>query len=731
MTLTAWLLDEAWCGIHYADDSPLTITMQSNTAVYNASGTASVGATSWMVVNGAGASVGSGTMAASATAFTVCSVGSWIGGAAAVPGHYTVYTNSGTNGVVSGVTVICPANSNLYKPNSTGDYQWNIAAWLGSSPDRDSYGYQGTDFYTATAPNTAGMIVTRLAQDKYFTGPQDAARPHPVWVAAGPQSNYPTQDPTPTQWNQLAASLAANGHTGAYYELPTNEPENGSWPFSALMSYWNNCAASILAADSTAHVMGYTSAGAYSAAPGASVAAFLEGAASTVSAFTNHLENTWQNTSNFVALRQLFSAIQAECTTGGYPNLPVWFTETGIEGGQFGVLHPRRDARQRTILRLVAESYGWPKEHCYDFPIFDHHGSGLGTYLFDEVNGGDAGTGSPRAGAAALHVMAEALYGTYCSSASIPAKLSFGTSGSVGDSLFMGLHYAGSVQDVVVLATNGIESDTVILNLGTAASVATAWDGWGNTRSVSHLGTSASVAVDDLLTYVFLPKGSTVSVVDTASGVVSQFGGATNFALLGSTNNESGSSASVTTTGFFGKNNSSNNGYTIPGTMSPYSDSTVPGSITSSGWSGSVSGVAILTSGEAWEGGGCSLINFSIGASVGGALTTVDTYACQSASVYAIPSPSTNNSSDICTYTTWWTAPTAWLIPLSTAQANALKLTINATSYGGQPASVGTEGSSQKISLAEIQIYAASVSSSSSVTTGRIITNGTVHYRFI
>ncbi len=143
------------------------------------------------------------------------------------------------------------------------------------------------------------------------------------------------------------------------------------------------------------------------------------------------------------------------------PSFDLWLTETGINGGGYGVLQPRRDARQRTILRFVAEAYGWPKEHTYDFPVWDRIGSGLTTYLIDGVNGG--ANGNVRAGAYALHVMSEALYGTTCTAAKPPASLSFGATGSLGDSLLAGLHYSGTARDVVVLATNGIESGTVPL----------------------------------------------------------------------------------------------------------------------------------------------------------------------------------------------------------------------------------------------------------------------------
>ena len=88
------------------------------------------------------------------------------------------------------------------------------------------------------------------------------------------------------------------------------------------------------------------------------------------------MENSHQNLSNIVALREYFGALKSQFATSNRPDLDLWLTETGINGGGYDVLQPRRDARQRTVLRFVAESFGWAKENCYDFPIWDHLGSG-------------------------------------------------------------------------------------------------------------------------------------------------------------------------------------------------------------------------------------------------------------------------------------------------------------------------------------------------------------------
>ena len=399
-------------------------------------------------------------------------------------------------------------------------------------------------------------------------------------------------------------------------------------------------------------------------------------------------------------------------------NMDLWFTETGINEGNYHVLQPRRAARQRTILRMVMESYGFCKENCYDFTTFDHEGSGLTTYLWDQLPGGAANI---RAGAYALHVQSEALHGTSCTPASPPAGLSFGPSGSIGDSLFFGLHYTASGGDRVVLATNGIETDTVTLNVGaTAAAAATAWDGWGKTRTVTNNGNGTiTVAVDDLLTYVFLPASTTVAVVDTGSNVVTSLNGAWNLAhLAGSLVNEASSSLKgIVNNGAFTENNSG-----IEGVTTPYRDSTLPATVTASSfWSSStaqaVEAVVLFAGGPAYQTAGCSITGFEV--FVNGSGTPSYTYTQAKAVSQAVPSASTGNASDPCFRTTWWQNPFAWIVPLNLTGVTSVEVKVTGTSYGGQPdaaASALFENDAQQLQLAELQILQAGSSAPGGLT---------------
>ena len=723
MAITCQLLATAWCGIYYMPTP--TIVMDGTNAALNEEGSKSISTSSgtWAVLDGGGNEVGSGSFSANATSITVATSGTWTGGSAVAPGYYTIATNNGSNGVVVGTVVICTASSNLYVPNSAGDSIWNLSAWKGPTLDRDYYNYLNQNF-----PCTAPGIVTQAGQDKWLTGPQDSARPHLLWISPGTQDTYPPANLTATAYGTLATDLSAASITGAWYELPVNEFENcGPWSTAQVISQCNADAAAILAVDSTAKFIVPCSGGIFNDSTLATIATILAGLNFTPSALSDHGENSYQILSNIPMLRARLGAIQAQLVASGFPHLDYWDTEAGINGGSYNVLQPRRHARQVTVKRLVMESFGWT--HNYSFPVFDHTGSGLPMYDVEQTFGGS--NGPLRAGAIAEHVYTEALYGTTCSPTSLPTKLSFGPVGTLGDSMFMGSHYTSAAHDVIVLATNGIESDTVTLALSSVTGVH-AWDGWGNTRSVTVDGHHVTVAVDDLLTYVFIPSGATASVVDTGSGVLSLLNGCTNIAMLKASvlDENSVSQSGVVNDGVFSQCNANAAGVGGIPVGTPYKDTTSGGTLTfSSFWQNTsgeqIVGVAIQTAGPAWQQNGCSLIAFTVTATINGTPTEVYSYSCASAVVPTvdgsnpIPSPSNGNSSDPCTMTTWWTGPFGFIIPASQMSLNggitgqlvtALKFTFTTVDYGGQPTLAASEAGNDwpgAIQLAEVQIYQA------------------------
>lgn len=277
----------------------------------------------------------------------------------------------------------------------------------------------------------------------------------------------------------------------------------------------------------------------------------------------------------------------------------------------------------------------------------------------------------------------------------------------MGDCLFYGSHYEGSGGDVVVLVTNGIESAAVTLAVSTTGRVV-CWDGMGVSTNLEVSNGKVAVPVDDLLTYVFLPPKTTVSVVNTDQDAVS-FSTAPNLARAATVVNEAGAAVPTVHNASFGENNSG-----ITGVSPPYEDSTIPSTLTVTDLNGSpgaktVDGFALMTSGPAWQQAGCSLTSFKV--TVDG--TSVYSYTCSSATSQSYPSASNANSSDLCTLTTWWTSPFAWVRKLNPVSANALRLEITATSYGGQPdlaaskdpTSSYNENDPMQVQLSEFQIY--------------------------
>ena len=669
----------ALCGIYY-ENATITLAGASN-AFNEFTLDLAIGATSWRVLDARGASVGHGTMSANDTALTVCTDGVWHGGSAALPGHYTVVTEDGVRGIVVGHVVVCPP-TRLDVPAAPA----SLGAWLAVAPDRDLYSYQS---------GHAADMVSRLAGDPYFTGVQDPARPRTVWIAPATQAQAPDRAPSPQDWKVLASALVDAGYAGSSYECPTNEPENGGWTLDQVISYWNDCRRAIHTADPTAKVMGFDSAGVMALTSLDDAGRFLT--ACKVDAFTDHLEDSHQNLSNIVALRQLFGAMKSQFARSGRSDLDLWLTETGINGGLYGVLQPRRDARQRTVLRMVFESYGWPKEHTYDFRIWDAHGSGLTTFMVDGQFGNS--TGNVRAGAYALHVMSEALHGTTCTTRNPPRALSFGPAGEVGDSLLAGLHYRGTARDVVVLATNGMERASVELAVSASGSV-TVWDGMGVSSTVPVDGGRIRIPLDDLLTYVFLPPDSTVEVAPAWWSSLSDVARGTRVVT---NSHGAGGHVGVLTSGTFGANLQ---GGSAPVPRSPYVTTTIPATFEVT-ITKPAKGFALFTGGPAWQAAGSSLVAFTI--AVEG--KTVYSYDCESARTLPIPSPAPGNSSDPCLYTTFWTGPFAWLEQVD-IPAGRVVLTITKASFGGQPDELGSaapgakhaEGDRQEIHLTAWQL---------------------------
>lgn len=670
-TDTIVLYAKAPIGLSYLDDSP-TIEIRCWDADWGQPLHEIAGnATQWWAVDDYGVQVGHGTLQITDTRFNVCVNGAWVGGETAKAGYYQVVLNNGVTGMVL-------ISSLMNLPRITD--RNNLAAFFGTAPDRDQL-----DYFAADQENS-DYIIGNIESDLYFTAPQDAARPHEPLISPHPQSSPGDPSPTAADWGLLATNMVAAGHAGAWYEVPTNEPEYGGWSMTQLIAYYNSCYDAIKAADPTAKVAGPDSAGIMDLTSLSSLGTFLAGVHG-IDGITNHMENSHQNMSNIIGLRQYFSGIKNQMATSGKPNLAYWNTETGYIGGGWNVRHPRREARARLMVRLVCESYGWSKERQYDFAYSDHIGSGLALYIneagpdYDPNNPGTnysdssmlESTNMHMAGYV-LHVLAEALYGTTCTVQNPPTKLNFGTTGGAADSLYLGLHYRGINRDVVVLATNGIESGHVNLQVS-ATGALTCWDATGKSYTLYVQDGVVRVPVDDLASYLFLPKNTTVSVAPTWW--------TTGGEMLGAWTN-------------------SNQEGGVPGYTQPIDISTVPHTFTLN-ISQPAKGFALVTSGPAWQTVGCSFTDFDI---LDASNNVLYHYECASAVTQPIRSATYRNASSEDTHTTFWTSPFGWLEKVD-IPAGTVKLRINKTNYGGQADEVGStvaQDGGQQIRLGAFQV---------------------------
>lgn len=604
------------------------------------------GATQYCVLDGNGnAVIGTTTINVTDTSIAVPLAG-------LVTGYFRI-VSQGANGVVTGDMVIDVPNPLL--PAVTGSQRGYFASWLGLGPDRDNYSFQITDNGLGGDP---AEILAAMQADPYTHGPQDPARPHTALVSPLPQAVSPTEDPLPTDWATLFTTLKNGGITGVRAEGPSNEPENGGWP-DPPTTYYDQFATDVLAVDSTAKLYGYCSGGVFNNSSLADITTFINAATQPLHGITNHSENGNQNRSSIVGLRQMRSAQRA-----AIGSLDWCETETGVYGGTFGVLQPRRHARQAAIFLMVCEQFGIPKENVYFYPYQDEND--YPGFLADQVFGSN-GNFEVRGGGMAVHVYSEAVRGTTCNPSNRPAVLSFGAAGSMSDALFAGLHYtAGTRGDVVVLATNGLQSDTVTLSCSAAPTAA--WDGWGAPRTVTNNGGGHyTVAVDDLLTYVFLPANSTVSVVDTGSGAIA-LGQQAALAQLAN-----GSWAACNLSPATGG---------IPGNVPlPFVATTTGVQTFSYPVSQPVGGYALTTGGEQIS-SASGLLSVVVKAADG---TVVDTWTDATQVSFAIPSASELNTSDPCTRTSFCDGAFS-LVRRFASPVTTSELTFEITStYGGQP----------------------------------------------
>ena len=409
------------------------------------------------------------------------------------------------NPVASGYT---QSTSGTGIPNQTDNSAY-LCAWMGVAQARDAY----------SDSNAATQVAALYATDPCFNGTWlDSARPRIPWMAPSEQGV------SVAPWSTTVPAMVSAGLTGWAYELPSNEPENGPSPSpSQIVTDYNTARSEVLAADPTAKCMAFCSGG-IPEDTDFTTASYIFSNLTGYDYVSAHDENSFMIQPILPLLKEKWQGIKNLFTNSTNPNVIAWSTETGMQSSYNHVYHPRRHAQEVLHFLLVRESVGYRKEFAYFFKTVVASGTTTQPTGFLEAS---TISGSIRMGGYAAHILSEALYGTLCSPSSPPISLDFGPPGSVGDSLFMGLHYTSPslARDVIVLITSGLGGsigETVTLNLSSMIGVSV-WNGVGRdiTSQCTISGNEITVPVDDLATYVFAPENVSVSLVDTSSHVLS------------------------------------------------------------------------------------------------------------------------------------------------------------------------------------------------------------------
>lgn len=202
--------------------------------------------------------------------------------------------------------------------------------------------------------------------------------------------------------------------------------------------------------------------------------------------------------------RRCLAGFEAVLTKYGEQGKPRWQTE---QGGDFpvcwGVFQPRWGIQHTSILLLMLEQFGIPKEHNH-FWYDDSHG--FWDYpSFWSMNGYIL----PQA---TMHrTWSAELFGK-----THTARLDFGAE---HQEVFLGSSFTNATtgDKVLAIVTCGMPSASVTLAV-TGASSLTVADTWGNTSSAAVTGGRTSVAVGDSLAYVRVPSGVTATVVAPGYG---------------------------------------------------------------------------------------------------------------------------------------------------------------------------------------------------------------------
>jgi hypothetical protein len=185
----------------------------------------------------------------------------------------------------------------------------------------------------------------------------------------------------------------------------------------------------------------------------------------------------------------------------GLSSIPIWMTETGEFVDNYGSLNWRSSTHWTALRTLLYESYGIPCERQAYYYMASHGFDDFPSYLIGAEN-------RPAPQFAMFRGLAERTM-----NAGRPTRLSLP---GPAERMVFGTVYNSVSATTVMLMNTGPTRATVALNAGASATV---YDWAGNSTTVSAVNGVLTVTSTDLPTYVVLPAGTAVTVVDVDGGL--------------------------------------------------------------------------------------------------------------------------------------------------------------------------------------------------------------------
>ena len=193
--------------------------------------------------------------------------------------------------------------------------------------------------------------------------------------------------------------------------------------------------------------------------------------------------------------RWKFGEVRKIMAANGDAGKPIWQTERAISGVRGNNFQGLVQAIRMSLHRDLLETLGIPSEHNNHYYLNQGGYSSVPTYVWSSQG--------PMPGALVMrtrHALTTAL-GRKC-----VGQLDFGPT---GNTLYMGVRYAGNGGETVVLRNLGAPTSAVEFGIQ-GANALNVTDAWGNTSTVPVQGGKASLDLGQLPLYVQLRAGQSI-----------------------------------------------------------------------------------------------------------------------------------------------------------------------------------------------------------------------------